>query len=88
MSENQELTDGQKRAIYRAEHRGTKEMDWLLGRFVRAKAGLLDTAALLDVEALMEIPDRELEGWIMGTDNDIKPEFKTLVNEIKKFHNI
>ncbi len=78
----------QKRAIYRAEHRGTKEMDWLLGRYVRQSSEGFEGRALDELEALLEVADRELEGWIMGKDDDIKPEFEMLVAQIKKFHKI
>jgi len=34
-----DLDASRRRALYRAEHRGTKELDWLLGRFARAELG-------------------------------------------------
>ena len=82
------LSDRKKRLIYRAEHRGTKEMDWLLGRFVRAETATFDDETVAQIEALLEEPDRELECWIMRQDDDIKPEFATLIERIKKFHDI
>ena len=82
------LSDRKKRLIYRAEHRGTKEMDWLLGRFVRSDIATFDEETVAQIEALLEQPDRELECWIMRQDDDIKPEFTALIERIKKFHDI
>lgn len=82
------LSDRKKRLIYRAEHRGTKEMDWLVGRFVRSDIASFDDETIAQIEALLEEPDRELECWIMRRDSDIKPEFAALIEQIQKFHDI
>lgn len=88
MNENADLTKAQKRTIYRAEHRGTKEMDWLLGRFVKAQVTHFNETEHENLDCLLEISDRVLEGWIMGKDNDITPEFCKLIDQIKQFHDL
>ncbi len=52
---------------FRAWHRGTREMDLVLGRFVDAKVASLTDAEIGELEALMEAPDPELYLWIAGT---------------------
>ena len=42
-----------RRARFRAEHRGTKEMDWLLGRFAQAMLPQMDDEALEEFEQLL-----------------------------------
>lgn len=55
-----------RRVLFRAWHRGMKEMDLIYGRFAdRELAGLPDEE--LDAfEALMEAPDDEVYAWIVG----------------------
>jgi len=53
-----------RRLLFRANHRGTKENDLLLGGFV---ARLLDafTAADLDaLELILDLPDPDLAEWL------------------------
>ena len=68
-----EILTRRKRAIYRAEHRGTKELDLLLGQFAHAMlVGVLDgedllttdTERLAIVEWLVAQPDHDLQPWL------------------------
>jgi antitoxin CptB len=63
------LSDGldsrRRRALYRAWHRGTREMDLLLGRFADAHIERLSDRDLADFEALLDFPDDDLFGWIV-----------------------
>ena len=49
-----------KRLQFRAWHRGTREMDMLLGRFVDTKLDGLNEAELEMFEVILEIPDQDL----------------------------
>ena len=55
-----------KRAHYRAHHRGTKEMDLVLGHFADAELGGLDDAALAAFEELLALPDPDIDRWVKG----------------------
>ena len=55
-----------RRVRYRAWHRGTKEMDLVLGPFVDAHAAGFDAAELDRLEAFMEAADTDLLKWVMG----------------------
>lgn len=83
-----ELDTRRRRAAYRAAHRGTKEMDWLLGRYAEARLETMTAAELTGFEQLLALPDPELQGWLMtgllDGDNDLSP----LVAEIRKFHGL
>jgi antitoxin CptB len=60
-------TDARRRRLrYRAWHRGTKEMDLVLGPYADAHAATLDEAALGRLEALMDEADTDLLKWVMG----------------------
>ncbi len=54
-----------RRALYRASHRGTKEMDWLLGRYAAARLGAMTDAELALFETVLALPDPDLQAWIM-----------------------
>ncbi len=59
--------DARRRRIhFRAWHRGTREMDLLMGRFVNAELGALPEEHLDDLELLMEAPDRDVFSWLSG----------------------
>eukprot|EP00873_Tetraselmis_striata_P030446 jgi/Tetstr1/450710/TSEL_037746.t1 len=55
-----------KRALYRAQHRGTQEMDILIGGFVADHLDTLDAEMLDRLEALMDHEETDLQAWLMG----------------------
>jgi antitoxin CptB len=55
-----------RRILFRAWHRGTREMDLLMGRFANAELGALPEDDLDDLELLMEAPDRDVFSWLTG----------------------
>ncbi|MGH6916010.1 MAG: succinate dehydrogenase assembly factor 2, partial [Geminicoccales bacterium] len=60
-----DLSDARrKRLRYRAWHRGTKEMDLLLGRFADAQLAGMTPAQLDAFEALLCESDPDLYDWI------------------------
>jgi antitoxin CptB len=61
-----ELDDRRRKLRYRAWHRGTREMDLVLGRFADAELPAMTVADLAAFEALMEAPDPDLFSWIVG----------------------
>lgn len=77
--------DRQRRALYRASRRGTKEMDWLLGRYADARVAGMSEAALLCFEALIEVPDPDLHAAILEV-GAIEPCFETMLADIRAFH--
>ncbi|MBK8456963.1 MAG: succinate dehydrogenase assembly factor 2 [Phyllobacteriaceae bacterium] len=55
-----------KKALFRAWHRGTREMDLVFGRFADAEIAALDEGELAAFEALMEEADAESFKWVTG----------------------
>lgn len=63
---NTDNADAEKRLkqlIYRANHRGIKEMDIILGEFARERLATLDAGELDQFEALIAENDRDLLSW-------------------------
>jgi len=61
-----DLVRCRKRLKYRSWHRGTKEMDLLLGPFADACLDGFDAAQLAQYEALLEEPEPDVYEWILG----------------------
>ncbi len=57
-----------KRLKYRSQHRGTKELDLLLGRFAAQRLDALDAGQVERFEALLEAPSPLVYAWITGQD--------------------
>lgn len=67
MSDPHASLDVRRRRIrFRAWHRGTKEMDLLMGQFADAELAGLTEVELDQLELLMEVPDRDVFAWLTG----------------------
>ncbi|MEL7429867.1 MAG: succinate dehydrogenase assembly factor 2 [Pseudomonadota bacterium] len=55
-----------RRMKYRANHRGIKEMDIILGGFADERLDQLEDTQVADFEALMAEHDRDLLTWFTG----------------------
>lgn len=74
-----------RRILYRAWHRGTREMDLLMGRFADAHIGDLSEEEVADFELLIEVEDPDLFGWLGG--GEPAPQFDTPVfHRFRQFH--
>jgi antitoxin CptB len=56
-----------RRLLYRSWHRGTREMDLIMGRFADAAIGELTEAEVGELEQLADVPDPELYAWLIGS---------------------
>lgn len=75
-----------RKIAFRAWHRGTREMDLIMGRFADAELTNLDAAGLDSFEALMEQPDPDLYRWVSG-EAAIPPDVDaTFLGRIRAFH--
>jgi antitoxin CptB len=60
------LDPRRKRVLFRAWHRGMKEMDLIFGRFADREIATLSEDELGALEALMEEPDDQVYLWVVG----------------------
>ncbi len=63
---NESLEVRSKRLAYRSRHRGTKELDILVGAFAERHVAELDAEQLGRFEALLELPEPLLYDWLTG----------------------
>jgi antitoxin CptB len=66
------LDNRRKRLLFRCWHRGTREMDLIIGRFADAHLADLSDAELTELEQLIELPDPDLYAALTGA-GDIPP---------------
>ena len=79
------LDDRRKRLLFRCWHRGTREMDLILGRFADAEIARLSDAELHELERLIDVPDPDLFAALTG-DKQLAPEYAgALFQRIKNF---
>ena len=55
-----------RQLLFRSWHRGMREMDLIMGRFVDIAITDFTESELAEFEQLIDVPDRELLAWIIG----------------------
>jgi antitoxin CptB len=79
------LDDRRKRLLFRCWHRGTREMDLILGRFADAEIAGLSDDELTQFEQLIEVPDPDLYAALTGN-APLAPQYASrLFDRIKAF---
>jgi antitoxin CptB len=75
-----------RRLKFRAWHRGMREVDLLLGRFADASVDGMAEADLAAFEALLDVPDPDILGWITGELTVPAEDHTPLVRQLIAFH--
>ncbi|WP_435642099.1 succinate dehydrogenase assembly factor 2 [Micavibrio aeruginosavorus] len=60
------VDDLRRRLMYQSDHRGTKEMDIILGRFARAYVQGFTESELADYAGVLQLNDVDLYNWVTG----------------------
>ena len=74
-----------KKIIYRSNYRGTKEMDKLLGAFVKKYINDLSDDDLVKLEKLLDIDDSNLYNFMNGLETDFIIEKNNVTDLFKNF---
>src|SRR5258706_26562 len=77
------LDKRRRRLLFRCWHRGTREMDLILGRFADAEIASLADDELAQLERLIEVPDPDLYAAVTG-DKALPPEFASRLPDSHK----
>ncbi len=80
------LDDRRKRLLFRAWHRGMREMDHVLGTFANETIAELSDHELEQFEMLMQVPDPDMYKWLSGTAEIPANWDNMLVRHIRAFH--
>lgn len=80
------LDPRRRKILFRAWHRGMREMDLIMGRFADAEIGGLGEAELDEFERLIEVLDRDLLSWVTG-EAEVPENYDSAVfRRLKAFH--
>ena len=77
-----------RRAAYRAAHRGTKEMDWILGRYADQALPGMAPDRLAAFEELLAMPDPVLHDMVMQAAPVAPGEIADLIAQIRALHGL
>jgi antitoxin CptB len=81
-----ELEIRRKRALYRALHRGTKELDLILGHYAKEHVPGMDEARLTLFEHLLSLPDADIDQWIRG--HETPGDVAVVIAEVRDFYGL
>lgn len=76
-----------KQVLYRSQHRGCKETDILLGKYIVEKINEFDDGKLELYQKFINEDDLAIYDWILSRIN-VPEEYVGLVCEIREFHDI
>ena len=80
------LDERRRRLLFRAWHRGMREVDLITGRFADAHIGALTEADVSEFERLMEVPEPDLLNWVMGAAEIPASHDTALFRRLREFH--
>lgn len=77
-----------RRAAWRATHRGTRELDLLIGGYAQSKLAAMTDADLAEFEAFLARPDSELQQCLLAPEAAEEGAHDGLVRAIRAFHGL
>ena len=77
-----------RRALWRSTHRGSKEMDFLLGRFAERALDGMNAAEIAVFERLIETPDPAIESCVLEGYSLGEPDLDELIDRLRRFHGL
>jgi len=80
------LDERRRRLLFRAWHRGMREVDLITGRFADAHLATLSDAEVGDFERLMDVPEPDLLNWVMGAAEIPETHDTALFRRLCDFH--
>ncbi len=80
------LDERRRRLLFRSWHRGIRETDLIMGGFADAHIATLTDGELDAYEALIDVPDADLLGWVTG-EFAVPAQYDTpLFRRMRDFH--
>lgn len=77
-----------RRAAWRAAHRGTKELDLLIGGYAVARLGTMSEAEIGAFEHFLAVQDTDLQSWLLAPGANAPAEHEALVDAVRVFHGL
>ena len=86
--DNDDLAMRRRRALYRATHRGSKELDFLLGRFAEASVARMTEIEIVVFERLIEVPDPDIAASLFDGTALGEGDLDRLMQRLRCFHGV
>jgi len=78
-----------RRVMYRAGHRGTKELDLLLGRFAETELANMSEVDLVAFEEFLALPDPDIHHWLLTSGAEMPQGLAgEFIGRLKRFHGL
>ena len=77
-----ETENFRKKLLFRSSHRGTKEMDIILGTYAKEKLPNMDDNELIKFQEFLNLSDPDLYKWIMSGDKSYSEDHKEIIEDI------
>ena len=74
-----------KQIIYRSTHRGSKEMDLLIGNFVKTNINFFNDLELQELNKIVHMEDEILQKWYFTKNNENLVPVNKISKMLKKF---
>jgi succinate dehydrogenase flavin-adding protein (antitoxin of CptAB toxin-antitoxin module) len=78
-------TDFLKKLLFRSSHRGTKEMDIVLGGFFKKNCNVLSKKELDEFEKLLDFSDKILTDYFVMNGQNLNLESIKIAKKIKNY---
>ena len=75
-----------RRALYRATHRGSKELDFLLGRFAQEEIASMSDDEIETLERLIDAPDPDIAASFYEGNAFGDAALDALIERLRRFH--
>ncbi len=75
-----------RRALYRATHRGSKELDFLLGRFAQEEIASMSDDEIETLERLIDAPDPDIAASFYEGNEFGDTALDALIERLRHFH--
>jgi antitoxin CptB len=75
-----------RRCLYRAGHRGMREMDIIMGSFAKASLHEMSESDVLDFENLIKAVDKNIFAWVTGSEPIPSPFDTPVLHQMITFH--
>ena len=84
----EDLDNRRRRAAWRASHRGTKELDLMIGRFALARLSTMDETALGEFERFLAVAEPVLQNWLLSPSVPQADDFQAIVDDVRRFNGL
>jgi antitoxin CptB len=84
MSKTETIENKRRRLIFRSDHRGTKEMDLVMGTFALKYVPEFDEEQLAQYDEILNESDPDLYNWVTGIEDFPQEKMNSVFEKLLK----